>query len=119
MANTFTVDRVVQSKQQFQGLFNEMWTVKGTVSDQDALSDDVSAEITLTIPGVALGDMVMGVSFTKSQADANASFVADAFVSAANTVILKLTNIDATTDAYDADTLNDGYYRILIGRPNW
>lgn len=119
MANTMAVSRVEQGSKMFQGLFREMWAVTGTVSDQDAIADDVSVELTLTVPGVALGDMVLGISFGKSQADANASITADAFVSAANTVILKITNIDATTDAYDADTLNDGGFKMLIGRPSW
>lgn len=119
MANTMAVSAVEQGTSQYQGLFKELWKVTGTVTDQDAIADDVSIEITLTVPNVALGDMVLGVSFGASQADANASIVADAFVSTANTVILKLTNIDATADAYDADTLNGGGFKMLIGRPNW
>lgn len=119
MANTFTVTKVEQGNKQFQGAFKEMWAVTGTVVDQDAIADDVSVELTLTVPGVALGDMFLGCSFTKSQADANASITTDGFISAANTVILKLTNVDATTDAYDADTLNNGTFKILIGRPAW
>ena len=43
----------------------------------------ISIIITLTVPGVALGDMVVGFSFGKSQADANAQVIAHAFVSAA------------------------------------
>ena len=119
MANTLTVTSAGRGSKQFQGAFKEMFLAYGSVSDQDAIADDVSVDISLTVPGVQLGDMVLGISFTKSQADANASVFATGFVSAANTVILKLTNIDATTDAYDADTLNTATWRILIGRPNW
>ena len=119
MANTFTVSRVEQGSKQFQGAFGDMWAVTGAVADQDAIADDVSVTLTLTVPNVALGDMVIGVSFTKSQADANASIVTNAFVSAANTVILKLTNLDDGADAYDADTLNGGEFKMLIGRPAW
>ena len=119
MANTMAVSKLEQGNQQFQGAFKEMWAVTGTVTDQDAIADDVSVSITLTVPGVALGDMVLGFSFGKSQADANASITASAFVSAANTVILKLTNVDETTDAYDADVLNGGGFKMLIGRPAW
>ena len=119
MANTMAVSVTAQAKEQFQGLFNEMWAVTGTVTDQDAIADDVSVDLTLTVPGVALGDMVLGFCFGKSQADANASIVAHAFVSAANTVVLKLVNVDDGTDAYDADTLNNGGFKMLIGRPNW
>ena len=119
MANTMAVTRVEQGSKQFQGLFKEMWAVTGTVADQDAIADDVSIELTLTVPGVALGDMVLGFSFGKSQADADASVTTDCYVSAANTVILKITNIDATADAYAADTLNDGGFKMLVGRPAW
>ncbi len=119
MANTFTVSRVEQGNKQFQGAFKDMWAVTGTVGDQDAIADDVSVELSLTVPGVALGDMVLGVAFTKSQADANASITTDAFVSAADTVKLKLTNIDDAADAYDADVLTGGEFKMLIGRPAW
>lgn len=119
MANTMAVSRYEQGSVQFQGAFKDMWLVTGTVTDQDAIADDVSIVISLTVPGVALGDMVLGFSFGKSQADADAQIVTHCFVSAADTVILKITNIDATTDAYDADTLNDGGFKMIIGRPAW
>ena len=119
MANTFTVTSAPQNREQFQGLFNEMWAVTGSVVDQDAIADDVSVSLTLTVPGVALGDMVVGQCFSKSQADANASISVQCFVSAANTVIMTLTNIDEVADAYDADVLTGGNFKILIGRPNW
>jgi len=119
MANTMAVSKYARGTQQFQGAFKEMWLVTGTVTDQDAIADDVSVVITLTVPGVALGDMVLGFSFGKSQADANASIIVSPFVSAANTVILTIANIDETTDAYDADVLNDGGFKMIIGRPSW
>lgn len=119
MANTMAVSRVEQGSKQFQGAFKELWLVTGTVTDQDAINDDVSVAITLTVPGVALGDMVLGISFGKSQADANAQLIVTGFVSAANTVIMVLTNIDETSDAYDADVLNGGGFKMMIGRPGW
>ena len=63
--------------------------------------------------------MVVGFSFGKSQADANAHVIAQPFVSAANEVKLIIANVDQTTDAYDADTLNGGGFKMLIGRPGW
>ena len=119
MANTMTVTAVEQGVKQFRGLFNELWSVTGNVVDQDAIADDVGVSFSLTVPNVALGDMVLGVAFSKSQADANAVVIASAFVSAANTVVVRLTNVDETTDAYDADTLTDGTFKVLIGRPAW
>ena len=119
MADTMAVSRTEQGVKQLQGMFSEMWGVTGTVTDQDAIADDVSIIITLTVPGVALGDMVIGFSFGKSQADSNAHVIAHPFVSAANEVKLIIANVDQTTDAYDADTLNDGGFKMLIGRPAW
>lgn len=119
MANTFTVTQTTQSKQQLQGLFNEMWAVTGSCADQDAIADDVSVVVSLTVPGVALGDMVIGTAFNKAQSDANAQIIVDAWVDSANTVKMQFTNVDDATDAYDADTLTNGTFKILIGRPNW
>jgi hypothetical protein len=119
MADTMAVSRVERGSKQFQGAFSDLWLVTGTVSDQDAIADDVSIIISLTVPGVALGDMVVGVSFGKSQADANAHIINHAFVSAANTVQLVLANVDQVGDAYDADTLNGGGFKMMIGRPSW
>lgn len=119
MANTMTVTRVEQGTKQFQGAFSEMWLVTGTVGDQDAIADDVSVRITLTVPGVALGDMVLGIAFGKALLDANSQLIVSGFVSSANTVILILANVDETTDAYDADVLTDGGFKLLIGRPGW
>ena len=119
MADTMAVTRVEQGNKQFQGMFKEMWAVTGTVTDQDAIADDVGMSISLTVPGVALGDMVLGISFGASLADADAQVTVTAFVSAADTVIMKFVNVDATTDAYDADTLNGGGFRLMIARPAW
>lgn len=119
MANTMAVTRVEQGNKQFQGMFKEMWAVTGTVTDQDSIADDVSVRITLTVPGVALGDMVLGISFGKALLDANSQLIVSGFVSAADTVIMVLANVDETTDAYDADVLNDGGFKLLVGRPAW
>lgn len=119
MANTLTVSRVEQGNKQFQGAFSEMWAVTGSVDDQDAIADDVSVTLTLTVPNVALGDMVLGIAFNRSQSDANASVICSGFVSAANTLTLILINVDDASDAYDADTLTGGTFKVLIGRPQW
>ena len=119
MANTMTVSRVERGSKQFQGAFSDLWLVTGTVGDQDAIADDVSVRITLTVPGVALGDMVLGISFGAALIDANSNLTVTGFVSAANTVILVLVNVDDAADAYDADVLTGGGFRLLVGRPSW
>ena len=119
MANTLGTPTIVQARTQFQGAFSDMWLVKVQVTDQDAIADDVSVTVTCTVPGIALGDIVVACGIDKNLADANASISVDAWVSAANTLSIKWTNVDETTDAYDADTLNNGYFKILIVRPTW
>lgn len=119
MANTFSVTSAGQNRQQLGGAFSEMFLAYGTITDQDAIADDVSVNLDLTIPGVQLGDMVLGISVNKDTGDANANVQLSANVTAANTVTLTITNVDETTDAYDADTMNGGTWRIFIGRPNW
>lgn len=119
MANTVVVSSVKRQREQFQGLFSEMWLVKATWSDQDAVADDVSVTVTLTVPGVALGDAIivpptMNVSLLSTgQVDLYA------YVSAANTVSVKLTNIDETTDALAADAFNGKTMKFVVGRPSW
>ncbi len=119
MANTLGTPIVKRGNNQFQGLFTDMWVVTIPVSDQDAIADDVSVTLTATVGGVALGDLVLFAGFNKAQSDANASVALDCFVSAANTLTVKLTNVDDATDAYDADTLTGGNLKVVIGRPAW
>jgi hypothetical protein len=119
MANTIAVTKTDRGNKQFQGAFKEMFFVNATVSDQDAIADDVSIEVDLTVPGVALGDMIVGISSSIAPADANASVTITGYVAAANTVTLKIINVDDGADAFDADTLNTAVIKIAIGRPNW
>ena len=119
MANTLGTPEVKRGNNQFQGLFTDMWVVKIPVSDQDAIADDVSVDLTATVPGVVLGDIVLFIGADKSQSDANAGITLNAWVTSDNTVTVRLTNIDATTDAYDADTLTGGNIKLVLGRPAW
>lgn len=119
MANTLGTPVITRGTQQFQGLWTHFWQVVIPITDQDAVADDVSVTLTCTVPGVALGDMVIGIVATKALQDADASISVSSWVSAADTLSIKYTNVDETTSAYDADTLTDGYFKVLIGRPNW
>ena len=54
---------VIQSKQQLQGMYNEMWLVTETVDFGNAATGSGTfASSDVTVPGVALGDVVFGVS---------------------------------------------------------
>src|SRR5574343_103502 len=103
---------VVQSKQQFQGMFNEMWLVKETACDfgNAATGSGTFASVDITVPGVALGDVVFGIAVGVDTVDAG---IVGA-VTAANTVTLTLLN--RTAGAVD---LASTTCRFMVGRPNW
>lgn len=100
---------VHQGTQQFQGLFSNFWRVKATI-DFGSASDGNSVSDTITVPGVALGDVVMGVSLGVSQGLGNV----DAYVSAANTVTVMVSNLE--TAALD---LASTTVKVIVGRPNY
>lgn len=101
--------RVERGTQQFQGTFNEMWEVTGTI-DFGSASDGNSVSDTIAVPGVALGDMVLGVSLG---VDAALGIVT-AYVSAANTVRVVVSNLE--TAALD---LASTTVKVFVGRPAW
>jgi len=116
MANTLTVNSSSQAKEQFQGLFNEMWAVKITVTDQDAVAIGDTTVITCTVPGVAAGDMVVGWGCDVDMSDGTDSAVIQWQATAANTLTL---TIMADAGELAADALTNGVFKVLIGRPNW
>jgi len=109
MAVTSVVYR--QGKRQFQGAFNEMWSVSGTADFANAATGSGTfATHDATVPGVALGDIVLGVSCGVDTVDA----VVVGAVTAANTVTLTLMN--NTAGAVD---LASTTVKFLVARPNW
>lgn len=91
---------------QFQGMFKEMWKVTCTL-DAGSLIDGAGESDTVTVPGVALGDMVLGFSFGVDKA----GVVVHAYVSATNTVTLRLQNESGSTVDLASTTV-----RLVIGR---
>ena len=77
---------------QFRGLFSDTWSVVCTL-DAGSLVDGAGSTDTIAVPGVALGDMVLGVSFGVDLAGVNVT----AYVSAANVVTLRLQNESTAT----------------------
>jgi hypothetical protein len=77
---------------QFRGLFSDTWSVVCTLN-VDSLADGAGSTDTIAVPGVALGDMVLGVSFGVDLAGVNVT----AYVSAANVVTLRLQNESTAT----------------------
>jgi hypothetical protein len=91
---------------QFRGIFSDTWAVTCTL-DTAEIADQAAATDTVAIPGVALGDMVIGMSAGVSEA----GVVRRAYVSAAGTVTIATTN---TTGA--AVNLASTTVKLVIGR---
>ena len=102
---------VFQGKQQLQGIFNEMWAVTETVDFANAATGSGTfASVDLTVPNVALGDIVIGVSMGVDTVDG----VVQGAVTAANVVTLTLLNNSA-----GAINLASTTCKFVVGRPSW
>ena len=108
---TATVQRIERGARQFQGVYSEMWTVRVT-ADPSSVAAGAEDSQTFTVPGLALGDMVIGWA-------AGVNITADAdievYVSAANTLTVRISNLNGST----ALDLGSSTWRFLVGRPNW
>ena len=103
---------IQQGNKQFQGVFSELWLVTEDALNfgNAAVGSGTFASLNVTVPGVALGDIVMGVSVRVSTVD---TVIAGA-VTAANTVTLTLLN--NTAGAVDLASTTG---RFMVGRPVW
>jgi len=102
---------VQQGNKQLQGVFNEMWVVTETVNfGAAATGSGTFASVDVTVPNVAIGDIVMGVSMGVDTVDA----VVAGAVTAANVVTLTLLN--NTAGAVD---LASTTCKFIVGRPSW
>jgi len=117
MANTLTLNKYEEgAHHQFQGAFSRVWTVKATWADQDAVSVSDTMSVDLSVPGVALGDMVLGVCIDNDQSDGTDQYMLYGVVTAANTLTIR-THADAGQAA--ADDMNGKVVKALVGRPAW
>lgn len=118
MANTIGTPVIVVNgnPMQLRGLFDKFWTVSAVISDQDAVAIGDTARFALTVPGVALGDMVLGVSVNEDLSDGTDQAALSAVVTAANTVSVQ---INADAGEFAADTLNTKTVKILVARANF
>ena len=86
MANASSV--VVRAgTDQFRGLYSNTWLVRATLN-ADSLSDGAGVTVTVAVPGVALGDMVLSASLAVDVA----GLIVTAYVSAADTVSIRFQN---------------------------
>lgn len=101
---------VNNSQYQFRAVFDQVWAVEQTALDFASVATGAqSAATSITVAGVALGDMVVGTSCSLDQALVNLF----AYVSAANTV--KLIVVNTSGGAVD---LASATFKVLIGRPS-
>ena len=103
---------VERGKKQLPGVFSEMWTVTDTALDfaDAATGSGTFASVDVTVPGVALGDMLLAVSVGVDTVDA----IIWGAVTAANTVTLTLNNNSA-----GAIDLASTTAKFVVGRPAW
>jgi hypothetical protein len=95
--------------QQFQGAFSEMWVVSCAV-DFDNIADGDENDHQGTVDGLALGDMVLGVSLSIDNEDVTITST----VVAANTL-----NIQALNNTGGAKNLGAATAKVIVGRPAW
>lgn len=100
---------VQRGSKQLGGLFSEFWIVKATL-DVGSLVDAAGETETISVPGVALGDMVLGISFGVDLVDMTVT----GYVQAAGAVELRVQNESGAAPDLASTTI-----KILIGRPAW
>jgi len=111
MANAITVGTISRGRETFQGLFTDFWTVNATAAFDTNIAADAGEEFALAVPGVALGDMVMGVAPGGADPEPNV-FTYGAQVTAAGVVSIKVM-------AAAADTPLPTSFKVMVGRPSW
>jgi len=78
---------VSQDNDSFRGLFSDTWQVTATL-DAGSLVDGAGETDTVAVPGVKLGDMVIGCSFAVDEAGLSVT----AYVSATSVVSIRVQN---------------------------
>ena len=88
-ATAVVVDR---NNDTFRGLFSDTWSVVATL-DAGSLVNGAGETETVAVPGVALGDMVLGCSFSVDEVGMSVT----AYVSAANVISIRVQNESEST----------------------
>lgn len=91
---------------QFRGLFSDTWAVNA-ILNAGSLVDGAGETDDVTIPGVALGDMVIGASLGVDLV----GLTVTGYVSAANTVKFRIQNESGSTVDLASSTM-----RIVVAR---
>ena len=93
---------------QFRGIFSDTWVVVCTL-DSASLAANFAGTDTVAVPGVLLGDMVIGMSAQVSEA----GLVRRAYVSAANVVTIATVNDTGSAVDLAATTIELVIARIV------
>ena len=102
---------VSQGQVQFPGAFSDVWLVTETVDFANAATGSGTfASVDVTVPNVALGDIVLGISVGVDTVDA----VIGGAVTTAGVVTLTLLNNSA-----GAIDLASTTCKFIVGRPAW
>ena len=104
-----TAVTVTQGTRQFPGLFSELFLVRATM-DFGNLADAAGETNTIAVPGVALGDLVVGVSLGLDIS----GITVTAYVSAANVVSVRVQN-----ESGGALDILTSTVRVIVGRAAW
>lgn len=99
-----------RGRTQFQGIFSDMWTVKATL-DAGSVADGAGETQTVAVPGVALGDMVLGISLGVDLVDMTVT----GYVQAANAVEVRIQNESGAGPVDLASTT----IKLVIARPSF
>lgn len=91
---------------QFRGLFSDTWSVVATLN-ASSLIDAAGETNTITVPGVKLGDVVLGLSMGVDLSGLSV----DPYVSAADTVSIRFQNESGATVDLASTTV-----RCIVGR---
>ncbi len=94
---------------QFQGAFSDTWAIKDTFNF-GSVADGNEEATAITVSGVGVGDMVLGVATSSSAQDLNLI----AQVTGSDTIEFQVEN--NTGGAIDLATAT---YTCFVGRPNW
>lgn len=108
---TATVRSIEQGNKQFQGAFSEMWAVSLTV-DPSSIAAGAEDSANFTVPGLAVGDMMIGFT-TGVSPTADGDILV--YISAANTLTIRISNLNGSS----ALDLASSTWKVLIGRPLW
>lgn len=104
--------KVEQGTKQLQGVFKELWavTLAGLDFANAATGSGTFTSIDVAVPGVALGDMLIGVSVGVDTIDALIYGAVTA------TGVVTLTLLNNTAGAVDLAATSG---KLLVGRPAW